>query len=864
MSLMDHTQLGPYLVLAPLGAGGMGEVYRALDTRLDREVAIKVLPAEVADQPDRVQRFEREARAVGSLNHPNVMAIYDVGRWENHSYLVTELLEGHSLADLMRESTPSPRRTVDLALQVARGLGAVHARGLVHRDLKPDNVFVTREGRVKLLDFGLAKAVPMMDPDLLDGDSPTLPGRPAELTEAGMVLGTVAYMSPEQVRGLPADARSDIFSFGAMLYEILSGRKPFEGPSIVETMNAILKEDPPALVVPKGELPPALERLVLHCLEKDPINRFQSAQDLAFDLESLTLGSSGAARHLAEAAPGKGRALLALVAVGVLGLVVGMGYLAGRGSASPSPARLQRLTYRRGVPLAGRFADEGRTVVYSATWNTEPVQVFTLRPGSPESRSLGMEKTMLLSLSAKGEMAILTKMHPGGWSHWGTLARVPLAGGAPRELVEDVSGADWDPEGKELAVIRSQDGLTRLEYPPGRVLASTGGWFGDVRFSQDGRFLAVVDHPISQDDRGHVLRVSLEGGATKSLTADFGSLRGLAWGPDGKEVWFSGALGGIERGLWAVNPKGQTRSLLQLPGGAILLDVNRKGQALLSHTQDRLGIIYQGQGEAPREMSWLNWSKLYGLSPDGKWIVFDEVGDREGPDYGIYLRATSGAPAVHLGEGVVPALSPDRQWVLCGRHLPEPTLALLPTGPGSARDIPLPGIQAFHRIVWLPDGKRFLLFASEKGKGPRLYLQSLTDRKLNPIYGPSPELEAGGQISPDGRWASFMSGKQGDVYLDLLDPKAAPRPVPGLGAGEFLARWTQDPEWVFVLKRGLLPQPMVRLRLRDGKREPVLELGQAGADRGSAGSVLVTPDGRTLAYSYVESNGDLYRVEGLR
>jgi serine/threonine protein kinase len=842
----------------------MGEVYRAVDTRLDREVALKVLPRDMADQPDRVQRFEREARAVGSLNHPNVMAIYDVGRWGETSYLVTELLEGRTLATLMRESTPSPRRTVDLALQIAKGLGAVHAKGLVHRDLKPDNVFVTRDGRVKLLDFGLAKAIPVVDPGLLDGNAPTLPGRPVELTEAGMVLGTVAYMSPEQVRGLPADARSDIFSFGALLFEVLSGRRPFEGPSLIETMNAILKEEPPPLVVPKGELPPALERLVLHCLEKDPANRFQSAQDLAFDLESLTLEGSGPARLLLKAAPGLPKWLWTLGAAALLATILGSGFVAGRRSASPLSPQLQRLTYRRGNPLAARFADEGKSVVYSAAWNGEPTQIYSLRPGSPESRDLGLEKTTLLSLSSKGEMAILTKLHQQGWTTWGTLARVPLSGGAPRELIENVSGADWDPEGKDLAVIRYQEGLFRLEYPPGKPRASTGGWFSDVRFHPQGKQISLVEHPIRGDDRGRVLQVSLEQGESHPLTAEFSSLQGLAWSPDGREVWFSGAAAGTERGLWAVASGGKVRSLLQIPGGAFLLDVNPNGEALLAHTQHRMGIMFQRAGESPREMGWLSWSLLHGLSADGKWIIFDEEADREGPDYGIYLRATNGEAAVHLGDGSIPALSPDQKWVLVGRHRPEPSLALLPTGPGTARQLPLQGLESFHRIVWHPDGKRFLLFASEKGQRPKLYLQSLGDKQLNPILDLKHELEAEGMVSPDGRWVSLRGNKGAPLLLDLEHPKDPPRSVAGLLEKEFIAQWTQDSEWVFVTKRGLLPQPMVRLRLRDGKREPFGELGPSGSARGTTGSVHVTPDGRTLAFSFNEFNGDLYRVTGLR
>ena len=325
MALSPGSRLGPYEILAPIGAGGMGEVYRARDERLKRDVAIKVLPPSFAADADRLRRFEQEAQAAGGLNHPNIIAVHDIGSHQGAPYLVTELLEGETLrAGLVAGPLPL-RKAIDYGLQIARGLAAAHEKGIVHRDLKPENLFLTTDGRVKILDFGLARVTQPEGPGASETNSPTAtPG-----TEPGMVLGTLGYMSPEQVRGRPADARSDIFSFGAILYEMLSGHRAFRGDSAADTMSAILKEDPPELTPANPSIPPGLERIVRHCLEKNPIERFRSAHDLAFGLEALTGSSSagGAAAVAGEPARVLGRR--AAVASAVLALAVAA-FVAGR------------------------------------------------------------------------------------------------------------------------------------------------------------------------------------------------------------------------------------------------------------------------------------------------------------------------------------------------------------------------------------------------------------------------------------------------------------------------------------------------------------------------------------------------------
>ena len=286
MSLDAGTNLGPYEIVAPLGEGGMGVVYRAHDSKLSRDVAIKVLSQHLAGDPVALERLQREARTLASASHPNILSVFDLGTSDGLTYIVMELLDGHTLRTLLGDGPLPIRKAVDYAIQIAQGLGAAHDRGITHRDLKPDNLFVTRDGRVKILDFGLARQNAALGTD----ETTAL----ARGTAPGTVLGTVGYMSPEQVQGKPADARSDIFSFGAVLYEMLAGRRAFKGESAADTMHAILRGDPPALDEAAEGLPPALGRIVAHCLEKSPDQRFQSARDIAFNLESVSTLSSGA------------------------------------------------------------------------------------------------------------------------------------------------------------------------------------------------------------------------------------------------------------------------------------------------------------------------------------------------------------------------------------------------------------------------------------------------------------------------------------------------------------------------------------------------------------------------------------------
>ncbi len=434
MALRAGERLGPYEILGAVGAGGMGEVYRARDPRLGRTVAIKVLPASVSSDPARRHRFEHEARATGLLNHPNILAVHDVGDHEGAPYLVAELLEGETLRERLQAGTVPVRKAVDYALQVARGLAAAHDKGVIHRDLKPENLFVTKDGIVKILDFGLARQAVVGTEE--DTHSPTL----ARETGPGVVLGTVAYMSPEQARGETVDHRSDLFALGSVLYEMLSGRRAFHGDTSVETLSAILKEEPPEFPEER-QIPPALDRLVRHCLEKKPGDRFQSARDLVYELEGLS-GSSGATAKAvrADAARSRRRWLIAgLAGCWRLAALAGA-FLAGRRTAPSSIPTYRQITFRRGIASSGRFTPDGKTVVYAASWDDAPApEIYSVADGRSRVEAAGAAPRAgggrLLEGragdAAPADIVDRSSSTPKGRGRW---RACPLSGGTPRPV----------------------------------------------------------------------------------------------------------------------------------------------------------------------------------------------------------------------------------------------------------------------------------------------------------------------------------------------------------------------------------------------------------------------------------------------
>ena len=494
MRLTPGTRVGPYEVVALLGAGGMAEVYRAKDTRLGRDVAIKVMSEALGADGPLLERFEREAKLAGSLNHPNVVALHDVGLQDGKPYFVTELLQGETLRERLSKGPITLATALEWASQIAQGLAAAHERGIAHRDLKPENVFITRDGHVKVIDFGIAKLVEAAREaaphGFMDGTASPSGGR----TGTGMVLGTPGYMSPEQVRGDPVDARTDFFSLGAVLYEMLCGRRAFPAGPVVESGYAILHAEPEPLPV---AIPAQVNQVVHRCLEKDPGRRFQSARDLAFYLDVQRTPTGSVVPPLTESVlpmrTGRWRRWLwplagTLAAVGIAAAA----YFGGRDTRPPVPS-VEQITFRLGRVSAARFNPEGR-VVFSAAWDGQALELFSRAAGSPDAQSLGLRDAALLGVSATGELAV--SLHPTWFfgEARGTLAVVAGAGGAPRELAENIAYADWSPAG-ELAVVRVVGGRHQLEYPLGTSLFETAGYIDSPRVSPRGNSVAFIHVP---------------------------------------------------------------------------------------------------------------------------------------------------------------------------------------------------------------------------------------------------------------------------------------------------------------------------------------------------------------------------------
>ncbi|HKD17930.1 MAG TPA: protein kinase [Thermoanaerobaculia bacterium] len=862
MTLVAGSRLGPYEILSPIGAGGMGEVYRAKDPRLGREVAIKVLPASFSQDADRLRRFEQEAKAAGLLNHPNITAVYDIGTNQDGApYVVQELLEGETLRSLLAAGRLPQRKTIDYALQIVRGLAAAHEKGIVHRDLKPENVFVTNDGRVKILDFGLAKLTHTEE----KGPATNLPTASAG-TEPGVVMGTLGYMSPEQVRGKPADARSDLFAFGAILYEMLSGNRAFRGDSAADTMSAILREDPPDLSLTNQQVSPGLERILRHCLEKNPEQRFHSAHDVAFALETL----SGVSTPRLEPAKSRMRlrassgVLLAAVAAAIaVGLVAGHTLWRPRAPESPS---FRRLTFRRGPVWTARFVPDGSMVVYSASWDgVQKPQLYSTRLESPESVLLTMTDQWVQSISRSGEMLLMRPLrYATGYAIIGTLSQAPLSGSAARDLLEDVGWADFAPDGTSFAVVHAPQYRYRLEFPVGKTLYETAGFISYPRVSPKGDAVAFFDHPLFGDDRGSVAIVDLAGKKT-TLSTGWESAQGLSWSANGDEIWFTASRSSNARNLHAVTPTGHERDVLVGPGTLTLQDISRDGRVLVTETNVRLGFFGLFSGETKeRDLSGFEWSWGPRLSPDAKTVLFTEQGEAGGPGYSVYERKPDGSPPVRLGEGTAMALSPDGKWVLTGRiRTPPATFVLLPTGAGQPRTFPKDSIARFMSFAtFLPDGKGIAYDGAEPGKPARVFVQDLEGGAARPV---TPEGVAGVLLSPDGKLLLTQS-ETAEFALAPIDGHGAPTPLRGFETSDRAVGWTADGAAVYVsTSERVLPARVFRVELATGRRELWKEFTPAdptGISR--LGATSVSPDGKTILFGYSHRVGDLYVAEGLK
>jgi eukaryotic-like serine/threonine-protein kinase len=850
MPLKARTRLGPYEIVSPIGAGGMGEVYRARDRRLSRDVALKLLPEWAAEDEARHIRFAQEARIIAALNHPNVMAIHDVGQCDGIHYIITELLEGRTLREELATGALPAKKAGSYAVQIARGLEAAHEKGIVHRDLKPENLFVMKDGRIKILDFGVAKQVAASQ----EGGSQETSATQVPDT-AKSLLGTGGYMAPEQVRGEIVDRRADIFAFGTVLYEMLAGRRAFSRNHPVETILSVLNEEPMELPERLGDpSATALSLIVRRCLKKDREQRFQSARDLEFALEAIeeAAKSSESKQRKARTMP-RWAWLVAVLLVG--SAIAGGGiWFSGR-VRDTTPVRYRRLTFRNGVVTRARYGPDGDTVVFDAAWEGPAATIYTARADGSDVRTLNTGGDFnLLAVSRSGEVALATN------GQHQTLAQIPVTGGgAARELLDHVYDADWFPDGRNLAVVRRENGQSRLEAPVGKTLYVTNGIITNMRVSPQGDAIAFMDHPARDDDRGSVAIVDLKG-RKRDLTEEWGGESGLAWSPDGQEIWFSRAENyDWDRGLFAVSRTGRQRTILRIPGAFYLEDINRNGQVLFRLADRKLEVVAGDTSGHSRLLSWLQMMEAGSISRDGKFTVITDFSS----DYSIYLAPTDGSPAVLLGSGTAGDISPDNRWVAAILPGDPSRVQLLPTGVGEIRTVTALKFQ-YSAAVFASDGRRLIVRASDAQHPERFWTQGLSPGSTpQPI---TPEGVPGVVVRVNRSDYVYERDAEGRPVLFPVDG-GKPQPIHGIQADEeVIGGLNESTDTLYaVTDASPISQQIVKVHFRNGQRQPfttISALNPAGI--GSTGSPFFSGDGKRYVFSQVRGLTILYTATGLK
>ncbi|HVO82692.1 MAG TPA: serine/threonine-protein kinase [Terriglobales bacterium] len=857
MPVSTPTVLGPYEVLALVGAGGMGEVYKALDIRLNRTVALKILPKSLAQDTARLRRFEQEARILATLNHPNIVAVFDVGSDEGKPYLVTEFLSGKTLRERLREGPILARKAISYAAEIAEALSAAHGKGIVHRDLKPENIFLTTAGHVKVLDFGLARS--MTFPKPVSDQSATL--ATVAQTEPGVVMGTVGYMAPEQVRGEAVDHRSDIFSFGAVLYEMISGKRAFHRASSVETMNAILKEAPPDISAEHPEIPVAVDRILRHCLEKEPEQRFESARDLAFDLAALS-SVSDASRPQAPAAKPRHVGRTATY-IAVAALMIAAAVLLGFHLRRPAATHFQRLTFQRGNVFAARFAPDRKTILYSASWSGSPPEVFSSVPETQDARPLGIRNADLLAVSRRGELAVLLtpRLQMGGFLHVGSLAQVSMSGStAPRELADDVDAADWNADGSKLAIIHVDRAANtdRLEYPIGKVVYSCirPDWLSHVRISPRDRLIAVLQHTGLNDDRGRVL-VFDPAGNLKLKTSIWDGVYGLAWRSESK-LWVTATTPRtIARQLFEVDLRGNTRILQEVPGEITLEDVASDGAALMTMNERRILIHALSEGKW-RDLSLLDRSIFDTTSADSSTLLFHEGGQGGGPLGATYIRGLDGSPAVRLSEGYGVDLSADKKWVMIWLPTVPAQFRLVPTGAGDPRPVMTPDIRQARALGFARGGDNSLIWVGMSADNrPQMFATEMDGSHPHPI---SPAGVVFVIASQNGKFQVWLR----DNHLELRDDiKNTSHPLPHIQPNDMFMLLSDDGQWAYIGRPTALSTIQVlHVNLRSGAAKLVSELSVNDlAGIVALNRLTMSPDGKTIVLCYVRHLSELYLMQ---
>ena len=863
--LSPGQSLGVYKILSMLGKGGMGEVYLAQDTRLKRSVAIKVLPLHFSGNQEMRLRFEREARAIASLSNPNICAIHDVGQHNGLEYLVMEFIEGKTLSTLLQKGVLPAKLLLDLAVGITNGLAAAHRAGIIHRDLKPGNIMVTSDGHVKILDFGLAKLVNH------SSDSGGLETQSTPITGTGMIQGTVPYMSPEQASGTAIDFHSDQFSFGIILYEMATGKRPFARNTAAETLAAIITDEPASISTLNPRLPPPLRWVIHRCLAKEPHQRFDSTLDLYNQLRDikdyqLEASHSEPARDV-EIKASKKRLVWAAVPL----LIAAFSFvflMTGRREGwwtekqQQALPLFQQLTFQRGEVRSAKFTPDGNTILYSAVFHDQPLQVYSMRPESPESQPSPLTPGDILSISRNGQVALGVD---GFWLDHDpyTLSLAPLAGGALRHLFENVASADWSPDGKNLAVIRRIKGKTRVEFPVGRIVYETKNRIRLLRVSSNSD-VAFCEEADSSKWTIHIVDGQ---GSRKSFQAN--ANHGLAWSPDGTKVWFMTPEEGTQEVpaqsstlVSSLTTSGKLQTITRLPGGYYLFDISADGDVLAMH----LSEVSEVRGVAPgetveRDFSYLDKSTPWGISSDGRALLINEWGTAGGESGLIYVRKTNTATPIAIGSGLGCAISPDGKWVLA---LEKGNMVLHSVEPGESQVLD-PGFIEEHKYwaSFVPDGKSIILNGSEKGKGPRCYIQDLRGGKPKPVTPEGVLLpQAAAPVSPDGS-RLIAIGSDNEFYFYPIEGEGEIRRVPGLTTIDRFHRWTDDGQSVFVSSQEL-PGTIYRVDVSSGRRELWKQIIPPERASNSAIHIQLSADGKSYYYRASRLFSELYLIRNLK
>jgi eukaryotic-like serine/threonine-protein kinase len=546
--------------------------------------------------------------------------------------------------------------------------------------------------------------------------------------------------------------------------------------------------------------------------------------------------------------PAPERPELAPVIIAIAALAIGVGAFLGYYAHRTQAPDFQRLTAQRGTIYSARFAPDGRNVVYAAAWNGEPIGIFSTDIKLPGARNLGLPATDLLAVSSSGQLAVLQPLERRFlMTVRGTLGQLPMTGGAPRPIAENVEGADWAPDGKTLAIVRSVGGLEQLEFPVGHVLYRTPGWISHARVSPKGNRIAFLDHLAAPDDRGVVAVVDLAGHTT-ILSRGWETEQGLAWTPDGSEVWFSATRSGMEHRIYAVDLSGHERLVYRAPGGVTVQDIAPNGDVLLTRDESRAGMFALASGAtSERDLTWLDWSLPMAISADGRMVLFTEEGEQAGPNYTTAIRDVQGSPPIALGEGLGGDFSPDGKWV--SAVISSTQLVLMPTGAGATRHVDRGPIQQYwHAGHWTPDGKALVFPANLPGQAMRCFIQNVDGGAPRPV---TPEGVTTCTPSPDGQ---LIAGNDSIYPLG----GGAARAIAGVLPGESLA-WTSDPHFMYAYRSTPPPLTVYRLNVTTGLRQPVTELKPADpTGLGPVSHVLFSADGRAYVYSYHRFLSELY------